>query len=147
MRVEGWKGKKVFDDICEIALKNANDLMDDVVANAKARCPVGTITREGKWASGNVSFTPKTGRNRGRLVEFHTERRWMGREPEDLRNTIRRVEHRKRRGNIRVYAGTFKIYWAHMVEFGTSRMAAKPFLRPPFHAAKTMAAQYIKNGK
>lgn len=117
MRVADWRGKEVFAEIAEQALKNANLLMDDVVEAAKRRCPVGTISRPGGWSTANVSFTPGTGKNKGRLVEF-TGKRWRGREPGDLRNTIRRVT-KKGTGNIRVYAGNFKIFWAHMVERGT----------------------------
>lgn len=146
MRIENWRGKEVFDEIAEIALQNANDLMDDVVQNAKARCPVGTVTREGRWSSANVSFIPQTGKNKGSRVSFRTDKRWEGRNPGDLRNTIRRVT-KNRTGNIRVYAGNFKIYWSYMVERGTAKMSARPFLRPAFHTAKTIAARYIKNGK
>ena len=145
MRIENWRGKEVFNQIAEQALENANLFMDDVVANAKARCPVGTITREGKWASASVMFTPKTGRSKGQLVSFDTDKRWMGRTPGDLKNSIRRVT-KSRTGNIRVYAGNFKVYWAFMVEHGTSKMAAKPFLRPTFEVAKGIAARFIQNG-
>jgi hypothetical protein len=145
MRIQGWRGKEVFAEIAEQALQNANALMDDVVLAAKRRCPVGTITREGKFSGGNVSFTPRTGRNRGRLVQFRTERRWMGRSPGDLQRTIRRVTKPKT-GNIRVYAGNFKIYWAYMVERGTAKTAAQPFLRTAFHAAKTVVTRFIQNG-
>lgn len=146
MRIEGWHSKEIFQGIMDQALTNANGVMDDVVMAAKQACPVGTITREGKWASGNVSFTPKTGKNKGELVQFTTNRRWMGRAPGDLRSTIRRV-NKPNSGNIRVYAGNFKIYWAFMVERGTAKMAARPFLRSAFHAKKQEILGRIKNGK
>jgi HK97 gp10 family phage protein len=146
LRIENWRGKEVFDQIAEQALENANLLMDDVVAAAKSRCPVGTVTREGKWSTANVSFTPQSGKNKGQRVSFTTDKRWMGRNPGDLRNTIRRVT-KPRTGNIRVYAGNFKIYWAYMVERGTSKMPAKPFLRPAFQSAKQIASRFIKDGE
>jgi HK97 gp10 family phage protein len=145
MRIENWRGKEVFDQIAEQALENANLLMDDVVAAAKARCPVGTITREGKFVSANISFTPQSGKNKGKLVSFSTDKRWQGRNPGDLRNSIRRVTKPKT-GSIRVYAGNFKIFWAYMVERGTAKTRAQPFLRPAFQSAKQIASRFIKDG-
>lgn len=144
MKISKWNGNKVFGDIYKHALQNGNEFMDMVVKDAKARCPVGTITREGKWSGASVSFTPKTGRNKGKPVQF-AGKRWMGREPGNLRDTIRRTNI-KDSGSIRVYAGNFKIYWAFMVERGTSKTAAHPFLRPTFMAAKGRALRAIKTG-
>lgn len=39
--------------------------------------------------------------------------------------------------------GKFDAYYARFVEFGTSKMAARPFLRPAFEAKKNDAAQAI----
>jgi hypothetical protein len=152
MRVANWKGQEVFNDITQAAFRNANDFMDSVVSEAKRRCPVDPVTfREGKFSSAQVSFTPRTGRNKGKLVSFGTQKRWMGREPGNLRDTIRRV-NKSGSGSIRVYAGNFKIYWAFMVERGYHDRAGKhhsaqPFLRPTFHAAQGKAIQAIKGGK
>ena len=145
MKITKWNGSKVFGDIYKRALENGNSFMDQVVKDAKARCPVGTITREGKFAAAHVSFTPKTGRNKGIPVDFGTQFRWYGREPGNLRDTIRRTNIRDS-GSIRVYAGNYKIYWAFMVERGTSKSAAQPFLRPAFFAAKARALRAIKKG-
>ena len=145
MRLESWREGEVFNEITETALKNANGVMDDVVTLARSMCPVGTISRPGGWSSANVAFTPKTGKNKGTPVSFHTDKQWKGREPGDLRNTIRRV-NRKDSGNIRVYAGNFKIYWAFMVERGTIKTRPQPFLRPAFQQVQTTALEKIKNG-
>jgi len=145
MRVSQWKAHDVLSEIAGRAIDNANDFMDLVVADAKRRCPVGTIWREGKFANAKVSFTPKTGSNKGTLVSFGTQKRWYGREPGNLRDTIRRV-NKPDSGNVRVYAGNFKIYWAFMVERGTSKTAAQPFLRPAFFSAKNRLKKAIKNG-
>lgn len=145
MKIAKWNANKVFGDIYNQALKNGNALMDDIAARAKARCPIGSITREGKWSHNvSVSFTPGSGRGKGKLVKF-TGKRWMGREPGNLRDTIRRVNIHNS-GSIRVYAGNFKIYWAFMVERGTSKTAAQPFLRPVFHSARSRALRSIKQG-
>jgi HK97 gp10 family phage protein len=146
MRIEGWHAKEIFSQIAEEAIKAANGVMDDVVVSAKAKCPIGSITREGKFASANISFTPKTGANKGKLVSFSTDKRWMGRNPGDLRNSIRRVNRRARPGNIRVMAGNFKTYWAFMVEYGTAKSRPQPFLRPAFQGIKNSVISRIEAG-
>lgn len=152
MRVENWKADQVFSDITNQAIENANNFMDSIVLEAKRLCPVDPITvREGKFSSAVISFTPRTGKNKGKPVSFGTQKRWMGREPGNLRDTIRRV-NKPGSGTIRVYAGNFKIYWAFMVERGYrdrsgKQHAAQPFLRPVFHQAKGKAIQAIKGGK
>lgn len=40
---------------------------------------------------------------------------------------------------------TAAAYYLRFVEFGTSRMSAKPFLRPSFEAKKTAAAQAVSD--
>lgn len=153
MRIENWKAQEVFTAIVSQAEENANVIMDDVVAVAKAKCPVDPVTfREGKFASASVSFTPKTGKNKGQLVQFTTDKRWMGRAPGNLRETIRRV-NRPGSGKIRVYAGNFKIYWALMIEkTGYHDRSGKfhapvHFLQAPFHAIKGQIIARIKGGK
>lgn len=148
MRVASWRGPEVFNRIYEQAIENANSFMDDVLNDAKRRCPVGDKIISGGWqGESTIKFTPKTGKNKGKLVEFRTHKRWKGRYPGQLRDTIRRVNTRKASGNIRVYAGSFKVYYAHFVERGTIKMAAKPFLRPAFNSQKKNALKIIKHGK
>ena len=117
MRIANWRSKEAFEFISDRAMANANNVMDDVVARAKApgACPVDPTVRAGKFGTAFVSFTPKRGKNKDKWVRFGTDKRWMGRSPGNLRDTIRRV-NRKGKGTIRVYAGNFKIYWAFMVE-------------------------------
>ena len=136
-RVVNWRAKEVFSQVAEIAISEANAVMDDVVSEAKAHCPVDqTTVRPGRWSDQQtVSFSPKTGKNKGNKITFQAKR-WLGREPGDLKRTIRKVTKRERPGNLRVYAGNAKIYWAFMVERGTVKTPAQPFLRPAFQTAK-----------
>jgi len=136
MRVANWRIPEAFRGIMDDAIDAGKEIMDEVVMAAKSRCPVGHITREGRFASANVRFTPTRGSNKGKLVDFFTDKRWYGRSPGDLRRTIRRVTKTSRPGNIRVMAGNFKIYWAYMVEFGTMKSRPKPYLRPTFNQIK-----------
>jgi HK97 gp10 family phage protein len=131
MKVSNWRANEVFQKFKDEALANANSIMDDVVAAAKALCPVGTITRSGdNYVTRHVSMIPKTGKNKGERVEFKAKT-WVGRQPGSLQNSIRRV-NKPGSGNVRVYAGNFKVFYARFVERGTVKMEAQPFLRPAF---------------
>ena len=68
-----------------------------------------------------------------------------------LKNSIRvtRLKGDPRR-NIRVYAGNRTkggAYYAHMVEYGTAKMNAKPFLRPALNAAKSQIQDILRGGE
>lgn len=154
MRLKGIRINEVSEEIYGQAMENAKTLMDGVVKDAKRRLQAGIkqippIVREGHFSKASVSFTPKTGKNKGTLVQFDTDKRWTGRHYDaidTLVKTIRRVD-RQGKSNIRVYAGNFKAYWAFMVERGTSRTAAIPFLRPAFENAKAVMIRVLKTGR
>ncbi|KVR97201.1 hypothetical protein WK28_09455 [Burkholderia vietnamiensis] len=48
-------------------------------------------------------------------------------------------------GKLATYAVTFnkKAWYARLLEFGTSKMAARPFIRPSFEAKKTEAGEAV----
>ncbi len=51
--------------------------------------------------------------------------------------------------NIRVYAGNRLKggpFYAHMVEYGTVKMRARPFLRPALNGSKAQIKQIMENG-
>jgi len=156
MKVANWRSKEIFKALGDRAYDNANNVMDDVVAAAKRLCPspgATNITRPPGFSKAFVSFTPKTGRNKGKLIQFHTEKRWIGRSPGALGDTIRRVNKRgQASSSIRVYAGNFKIYWAFMVEKGTASTGwggparAQPFLRPAFNSVKKDVLKKVASG-
>ena len=154
MRVKNWKAPEIFQGITNQASANALEFMDDVADGARRLCPIGTITREGDFVKATISFTPKTGINKDKLVKFDTDKRWTARAPFDLVRTIRRKHRVTARGNnIRVYAGNFKIYWAFMVEYGTLSTGwggpahKKSFMRPPWNAKKRNVVKAIKDGQ
>ena len=137
MRIDGWKGKQVFDNLTKLAMVGANDVMDAQVAGAKRLCPVGTITRSGANVMKEVYFHTK----RGKEVNFIADT-WVERIPGSLRNSIRKVEKYDRAGNIRVYAGNTQVYYARFVEYGTASTGwggpakAKPYMRPTWQKIK-----------
>ena len=145
MRVENWKAKEIFSQIAEEALKAANEVMDDVVVAVKVRCPVGTITRDGKFKKTTISFTAKAGTKKAKAVSFEAQS-WSGRYPGQLRDTIRRVNKKDRPGNIRVYAGNKKTAYAHFLEYGTVKMKRQSFMRPAFQQMKNQVISRIEKG-
>ena len=151
MRVERWKAPEIFNEITETCFQNANKFMDIVAAEAKRRCPVDPVTfRRGRFSDAVVSFRPRRGKNKGKLIVFKTTKRWLGRAPGNLRDTIRRV-NKTGSGNIRVYAGDYKIYWAFMVEKGYHDRAGKyhpgtHFMRNTLSSMKSEVLNAIKNG-
>ena len=51
---------------------------------------------------------------------------------------------RRGRSAKKTKKGTLDAWYAHFVEFGTSKMAARPFMRPAFEAKKSAAVQAIE---
>ena len=152
MRIENWHSKDIFQGFIDKAEQGANAVMDEVVAASKAKLAglvsYPPIVREGKFSSADVSFTPKTGKDKNQLVQFHTNKRWMGRHKtkvDTLVETIRRV-NKTGSGNVRVYAGNFKAYWAFMIEKGSVNNKAYHFLQEPFHSMKSQMVKKIASG-
>ena len=149
MRVEGVRIKEVFQNVMDLAIVGANAVMADVAADSKRRCPtkkgvsVGTEYRKSGRVLRDVVFTPKTGRGRGRYVNFIADTQ-VGRIAGSLKDTIRKVEKNDRPGNIRVYAGNKERFYSRFVEYGTSHSKAQPFMRPAFHAIKSTAQARIE---
>jgi len=154
MRVANWRAKEVFEAIGDSAVDALRAVMDDVVRSARAKAGAAFKydwpERADGWQMANVSFTPKTGKNKNKGVSF-TAKQWTGRRHGDLVSTIRRVERESRPGNQRVYAGNRKIYWAHMVEkSGYHDRSGQfhppiPFLRNPFNAKKVSVIQELQD--
>jgi hypothetical protein len=153
MRIAKWRADKVFSEITDAALAQGNAVMDSVASSAVSKCRGFAYKwkeRPGGWSGADVAFIPKTGPNKDKLVAFRTEKRWTGRQYGDLARTIRRVNKEEKPGNIRTYAGNFKIYYAFMVERGTSSTGwggpavAQPFLRPAFNEIRSKVTPNIQ---
>lgn len=156
MRVANWRAAEVFDAASQQINHNAGVFMDSVLAIAVQRCPPPgktNIYRPPGWSNANVKFTPRRGKDKGKLIQFNTSKRWTGRDPGDLRGTIRRVDKiTPSRTSMRIYAGNFKLYWAFMVEYGTASTgwggpaAATPFLRPAWNSRKAAVGKALIDG-
>jgi len=154
VRVIGLKIKEVCQQIVDAAMVGANDLMDESVVTAKRLCPkregveVGTRYRGDGRVLRDVLFTPKTGRSKGKTVNFIADTQ-VGRVAGSLRATIRKVEKYNRPGNIRVYAGNKDVFYARFTEYGTAStgwgkgVPKQPFMRPAFQSIKGKAKENI----
>ena len=148
VRVIGLKIKEVCQQIVDAAMVGANEVMDESVVTAKRLCPVGTITRADGRTLRDVLFVPKTGRGKGKTVNFVADT-WTGRKPGSLRATIRKVEKYNRPSNLRVYAGNKDVFYARFTEYGTAStgwgkgVPKQPFMRPAFQSIKAKAKENI----
>ena len=156
MRVERWNAKAIMGGFLEKAEANANVVMDEIVVGAKQRLLGGItqippIVRQGGFSSAKVSFIPKTGKGKGELVRFSTDKRWTGRRTSDvdqLYKSIRRV-NKPGSGSVRGYVGNAKAYWAFMVEKtgyhdrGGKFHAALHFLQGSFQTMKSSIVSKI----
>lgn len=73
--------------------------------------------------------------------------KWSKRESGALKRTIRVVRLKgDPKLDVRVYAGNRKggIFYAHFVEYGTSKMPAKPFLRPALQQVRNSLLNILK---
>lgn len=141
----------MFALIRERSIRAGQELMDDFVVLARAKCPSPDkpthkmITRiPGSTIIRNIRFTPKRGRQKGKDVSF-TARVWTGRIPGSLQESIRRVDKPSRPGNIRVYAGHYKVPYAHFVEYGTVKTRPQPFMRNTFAEMKPTVKRRIES--
>ena len=123
MRVAGWNPKLHDDDIMNSAMERISKIAELVAAGARQRVSIG------------VSRPPyKTGKD------------YTAREAGALRDSIRVVKlFGSTKLNVRIYAGSHKVYYARFVEMGTSKMRARPFMRPALSAAKVEAKNILEN--
>jgi HK97 gp10 family phage protein len=121
MRVVNWNPQRLDPEIINACMERLAAVGELIANKARSMVPVGkTIAGKGKWSS---------------------------REAGALKKTIRvvRLQGDPRR-NIRIYAGSRQVYYARFIEYGTSKMRARPFLRPALNASKSEAKNILLNG-
>ena len=125
MRVSKWNPKIADEEIIGNAMNRLQAAAEVVAEDARRRVPIGK-SRPGT----------KGGKD------------WTAREAGALRKSIRVVRlYGDPKRNVRVYAGSRKVFYARFVEYGTVKMRAKPFLRPAFNANKSRIKSILKGGK
>jgi HK97 gp10 family phage protein len=121
MKVVNWNPQRLDPEIINACMERLVAVGELIADKARSMVPVGKdVTGKGKWSS---------------------------REAGALKKSIRVVRlHGDPRRNVRVYAGSRQVYYARFVEYGTSKMRARPFLRPALNASKSEAKNILLNG-
>ena len=124
-KVSNWNPQRYDGQFMAASMDRLEAAAEIIAELARKKVPVGTITRK----------IGKSGKY------------WTERTPGSLRRSIRVVKlHDSKARNVRVYAGNSKVYYARMVEFGTAKKAARPFLRPALNANKSKIRSILENG-
>jgi hypothetical protein len=114
MRVEIWNPEK-YDLMFEnVSIERLVEAAEAVAADARTRCPVGTISRP-IYRRGPYAGQPWTARDAGALRKTIRVRQKFSKSGRPL----------KRKSNVRVYAGNYIVYYAKIVEY-----YGQQFLRP-----------------
>ena len=122
MRVSNWNPQKAEPEIIHAAMDRLEQVGELIAAKARVRCPVGIDIPAGKG-------------------------KWSGRDAGALKRSIRVVRLRGDvRRNVRVYAGSKKVFYARFVEYGTKKMRARSYLRSALNASKAEAKNILLNG-
>jgi len=114
MRVEGWNPEKYDLEFENVAMDLLVEAAEAVADAARARCPVGTVSRP-IYKRGPYAGKPWTARDAGALKKTIRVRQKHSKSGKPL----------KRKSNVRVYAGNYLVYYASIVEH-----AGRAFLRP-----------------
>jgi len=111
-----WFSKELLVHVEVTARKNISKGLQLIKASAKAKCPVGVEEKE----------IAKTGKNAGKP--------WTSRKPGTLKKSIRtRMSKKKLSGQVIAggrSSSDLTAYYAHIVERGSSKTPARPFMRP-----------------
>lgn len=122
-KIAFWDAKPLNKEVMRNGMKRLEKSAEIVVKKARSKCPVGTLSRP----------MYKTGRYAGQF--------WTARDAGALKKSIRVVKkHGSEKLNIRVYAGTAKVFYAQIVEFRSA------FLRPALNASKSQIKSIMLNG-
>jgi len=127
MRVEVWNPEMYDGDFETATFERIVEAAEAVADAARARCPVGTISRPIYRRGPYVGQT------------------WTARDAGALKKTIRvRWKHSKtgkplkRKKSVRVYAGNYNVYYASIVEH-----AGQQFLRPALWNSNSKIKQIL----
>jgi len=129
MRIVNWHPEIITEEIEKRAMDRLEKAAEDAAAIARRNFPLDEPP-------------PVVGRNR--------KKSWMPMSKGDL---LKSVRVRRLKGdpklNIRVYAGgrwKDAPFYAHMIEYGTAKMGARPFMRRALSQSKQNILNIMENG-
>ncbi len=129
MRVEGWAPEKITDEIEKKAMDRLERAGELVAAKARQKFP--------------LKVPPP-------MANKKSKKPWKSMSRGELLKSIRVVRLKDDpKLNIRVYAGNRLKggpFYAHMIEYGTVKMGARPFLRPALNESKGQIKQIVESG-
>jgi HK97 gp10 family phage protein len=123
MRVVDWSPEKITAEVEKKAMDRLEKAGEVVAARARAKFPLGA-------PPGSKGWVPMS---KGELLKSIRVTRLKG-DP---------------KLNIRVYAGgrwKGAPFYAHMIEYGTIKMGARPFMRPALNGSKSAVMGIMENG-
>lgn len=129
MRVVNWAPDKITAEVEKRAMDRLEKAGEMVAAKARQKFPLGA--------------PPPVGTRKGKKP-------WMPMSKGDL---LRSIRVRRLKGdpvlNVRVYAGSREKdgpFYAHMIEYGTIKLGARPFLRPAINGSKSAIMDIMEGG-
>jgi HK97 gp10 family phage protein len=135
------KGGKELADV----LKKLPEGMGEKICAASLRAGAKVIQTEAKDSApvSTVGFSSQSRRDK----RTSTKNTKQGQVTEliHLRDQIKITSARTEGLETRLKVYTGKAFWAIFLEFGTSKMAARPWLRPAYERVKAIALQAIGN--
>jgi len=124
MRVSNWNPAAGDTQIMKASMERLQAAAEVIAQGARANVPIG-------------KSRPK----------YLNGKDYTAREAGALRASIRVVRlHGDTRRNVRVYAGSKKVYYARFVEMGTYKMRARSFLRTAVNQSKGAIRSILLNG-
>lgn len=132
-RIAFWDFKPLHKEVTRNVMKRLEKSAEVVKRKAQSKCPVGTLSRP-MYTKGRYAGQFWTARDAGALKKSIRVVKKHGAEAGGF------IELRAGSLNIRVYAGTKKVYYAQIVEFYT------PFMRPALDASISKIKSIMLNG-
>jgi len=121
MRVAEWNPQKANPEIMNASVDVLERVAEMIADSARGNVPVGK--------------------------DVISSRKWVAREAGALRKSIRVVRLRNSNArNVRVYAGSYDVFYARFVEKGTVKMQARRFLEKALRTSRARAKAMLLGG-
>lgn len=132
-RIAFWDVKPLNKEVMKNGMRRLKKAAEVVKTKARSKCPTGTISRP-MYTRGRYAGQFWTARDAGALKKSIRVVKKHGAEAGGF------IELRAGSLEIRIYAGTAKVYYAQICEFYT------PFMRPALNDSKSQILSIMQNG-